>query len=251
MLIPVTTELNIFYRRICARLNENKSYEYNENNGSFNGFFLWYILFRGCYVRVILMTASPFIPFFVCRNSISTWLIGAIWFIEGGMNTVVVQSMVLRKGEEIRWRPTLMALNLAGSLSANCLRTCLAANPKEHRPCRMGSLKPDQRAYFNTERSSINEIKTSFALKSQGKKMEGKKAAFGERGSEWLTSHRSKAWVYMKRVPVSAQTIQRSLVPQRNTDCLDVYIIHKLLNLPDTHGKELKYHEGDTERHLK
>lgn len=55
---------------------------------------------------------------------------------------------------------TLIALNLDGSLSAKCLRTCLAAKPNEHKPCRMGALKPDQRAFLSTARLSINEIKT-------------------------------------------------------------------------------------------
>src|SRR4029434_7915912 len=36
----------------------------------------------------------------------------------------------------------LNAFNLETSLLAKCFRTCRAAKPKEHRPCRMGALNP-------------------------------------------------------------------------------------------------------------
>lgn len=45
-------------------------------------------------------------------------------------------------GSQSKGLLTLMALNLEGSLAAKCLRTCLAAKPNEHKPCRMGALKP-------------------------------------------------------------------------------------------------------------
>lgn len=65
---------------------------------------------------------------------------------------------------------TLMAFILEGSLSANCLRTCLAAKPNEHKPWRMGALKPDQRAFLSTAHLRYKwDQNTSFDLKYRGR----------------------------------------------------------------------------------
>lgn len=55
-------------------------------------------------------------------------------------NGLSIQSMTLLP----RSCFTLMDLNLEASLLAYCFSTCLAANPKEHRPCRIGDLNPEK-----------------------------------------------------------------------------------------------------------
>lgn len=65
------------------------------------------------------------------------------WFLHEAKR--LTQCMI---GFEVQVRLTLIALNLEGSLLAYCLRTCLAAKPNEHKPCRMGDLKPEPNSTF-------------------------------------------------------------------------------------------------------
>lgn len=97
---------------------------------------------------------------------------------------------------------------------ANCLRTCLAAKPKEHKPCKMGALKPEREGP-RAPASSINETQTQFDLKSHKTKTQNNNNL--QSWSGWrrsLTSHGSEAGIYVQRVPVPTQAVQSSLEPQ-------------------------------------
>jgi len=50
---------------------------------------------------------------------------------------------------------TLMALNLDGSLSAYCCKTCRAENPKEHNPCNIGRSNPPNSATLGSMWSGL------------------------------------------------------------------------------------------------
>lgn len=134
---------------------------------------------------------------------------------------------------------TLMALNLEGSLSAYCLRTCLAAKPKEHKPCRMGALKPDQRAFWSTACLKMDEIKTHhlienprgtipFCLKYRRRK---KKTPVEPRQMSRLSPPRAaKLGSIWRGFQSPLKRYKAACNHGENRLCLDLYLIHKPLN---------------------
>jgi len=154
-------------------------------------------------------------------NSLKWLLRGAQWLIK--CVTGLKSQLML----------TLMALNLEGSLLANCLRTCLPAKPNEHKPCRMGDLKPEQRAFLSTSCSSIHEINTQKLPKKP-----------------WATNYLTTSmpqYMFSFSPPIAAKlgSIWRGFQSplrrykaacnKRGTKhCLDLYLIHKALHLSNT-----------------
>lgn len=151
-------------------------------------------------------------------------------------------------GSESQVTLALIALNLDGSLSANCLRTCLAAKPKEHSPCRMGALKPDQRAFLSAPRLSINEIKTHhLTLNPREKKsrvqtrmsediFDGKRHPSRLGGS--VDSHlpwQQSSGLYAAGSSLHSDGTRLPVTPGEDENCLDLYLIHKPLNFSYTH----------------
>lgn len=109
---------------------------------------------------------------------------------------------------------TLMALNLEGSLSANCLRTCLPAKPNEHKPCRMGFLKPDQRAF-----SKINKMQKSISLHPKG--------SLTHTDSPPMAAKLGSIW---RGFQSPLRRYKAAWKHKGSRHCLNPYLIHKPLN---------------------